>query len=267
MGWFKDLLGTSNWQAAAPTSTAASGPLGMAQGKGVRFDSTLALLLDGSTSVRVPFDQAIWSAGWVDLGQSNKLHRYYMNDEDFWVQIHVTGDDQVESVTLFNYLSYVTVNSDAELQRLAGPNSLIGLPAYSHQGVEYLREWGTEQGQTDQAVGAGQALQFGVTVHGHVAEVVEQGDRFDLVITGDVDLYPEILVVHVIAVQFVGLAEVHPACAPDRLIERHPNRRRTVEQQRQGRVEPDAFALASSGPLAAVRLAQRPTSCWCPANF
>lgn len=149
MGWFKDLLGTSNWQTAAPTPTVASGPLGMAQGKGVRFDSTLSLLLDGSTSVRVPFDQAVWSAGWVDLGQSNKLHRYYMNDEDFWVQIHVTGDDQIESVTLFNYLSYVTVNSDAELQRLAGPNSLIGLPTYTHEGVEYTREWGTEQGQTE----------------------------------------------------------------------------------------------------------------------
>ncbi len=72
-----------------------------------------------------------------------------MNDEDFWLQIHVTGDDQIESVTLFNYLSYVTVNSDAELQRLAGPNSLIGLPAYNHDGVEYIREWGTEQGQTE----------------------------------------------------------------------------------------------------------------------
>ena len=149
MGWFKDLLGTSNWQTAAPTPTVASGPLGMAQGKGVRFDSTLSLLLDGSTTVRVPFDQAIWSAGWVDLGQSNKLHRYYMNDEDFWLQIHVTGDDQIESVTLFNYLNYVTVNSDAELQRLAGPNSAIGLPTYTHDGVEYTREWGTEQGQTE----------------------------------------------------------------------------------------------------------------------
>ena len=149
MGWFKDLLGTSNWQTAAPTPTVAGGPLGMAQGKGVRFDSTLSLLLDGSTSVRVPFDQAVWSAGWVDLGQSNKLHRYYMNDEDFWVQIHVTGDDQIESVTLFIYLTYVTVNSDAELQRLAGPNSLIGLPTYTHEGVEYSREWGTEQGQTE----------------------------------------------------------------------------------------------------------------------
>ena len=121
MGWFKDLLGTSNWQTAAPTPTVASGPLGMAQGKAVRFDTTLALLLDGSTTVRVPFDQAIWSHGWVDLGQSNKLHRYYMNDEDFWLQIHVTGEDQIESVTLFNYLSYVTVNSDAELQRLLPP--------------------------------------------------------------------------------------------------------------------------------------------------
>jgi hypothetical protein len=149
MGWFKDLLGTSNWQTAAPTPPVISGPLGMAQGKAVRFDTTLALLLDGSTTVRVPFDQAIWSHGWVDLGQSNKLHRYYMNDEDFWLQIHVTGDDQIESVTLFNYLSYVTVNSDAELQRLAGPGSSIGLPTYTHEGVEYSREWGTEQGQTE----------------------------------------------------------------------------------------------------------------------
>jgi len=149
MGWFKDLLGTSNWQTAAPTPTVASGPLGMAQGKAVRFDTTLALLLDGSTTVRVPFDQAIWSHGWVDLGQSNKLHRYYINDEDFWLQFDVTGEDQIESVTLFNYLSYVTVNSDAELQRLAGPNSQIGLPGYNHGGVEYTREWGTEQGQTE----------------------------------------------------------------------------------------------------------------------
>ncbi|MOA37298.1 hypothetical protein D3C78_1588770 [compost metagenome] len=42
--------------------------------------------------------------------------------------------------------------------------------------------------QTDQAVGAGQTLQFGVTVDRHVTEVIEQGDRFDLIVTGDVDL-------------------------------------------------------------------------------
>ncbi|MDI2143719.1 MULTISPECIES: DUF2491 family protein [unclassified Pseudomonas] len=144
MGWLKNLLGSP-----APIPEAVGGPLGLAQGKGIRFDTTLGLLLDGSTSVRVPDAQAIWSAGWIDLGQSNKLYRYYLDNEDFWLQVHVTGDDQIESVTLFNYVSYVTVNSDAELQRLAGPNSLIGLPAYTHDGVSYTREWGTERGQTE----------------------------------------------------------------------------------------------------------------------
>ncbi|MNK57011.1 hypothetical protein D3C87_760600 [compost metagenome] len=43
-------------------------------------------------------------------------------------------------------------------------------------------------GQADLAVGAGQTLQFGVTVDRHVTEVIEQGDRFDLIVTGDVDL-------------------------------------------------------------------------------
>ncbi|TFH77546.1 DUF2491 family protein [Pseudomonas kribbensis] len=147
MGWLKNLLGTGS--APAPAREVASGPLGLAQGKGIRFDSTLGLLLDGSTSVRVPDAQAIWSAGCIDLGQSNKLYRYYLDNEDFWLQVHVTGDDQIESVTLFNYVSYVTVNSDAELQRLAGPNSLIGLPAYTHDGVPFTREWGTERGQTE----------------------------------------------------------------------------------------------------------------------
>ncbi|MBV4456388.1 YjfK family protein [Pseudomonas sp. COR58] len=149
MGWFKDLLGTSNRQTAPQTSGPSDGPLGLAQGKAIRFDSTLGLLLDGSSSVRVPDAQAIWSAGWIDLGQSNKLHRYYLDNEDFWLQVHVTGDDQIESVTLFNYVDYVTVNSDAELQRLAGAQSPVGLPTYSLNGVSFSREWGTERGQTE----------------------------------------------------------------------------------------------------------------------
>ena len=42
-----------------------------------------------------------------------------------------------------------TPKTPAELQRLAGPDSLIGLPTYTHDGVQYSREWGTEQGQTE----------------------------------------------------------------------------------------------------------------------
>ncbi|MCO8311106.1 DUF2491 family protein [Pseudomonas mandelii] len=157
MGWFKQLMGLeapkanteSKW--TANETLPAIGPLGLALGKGVMFDTTLKLLLDGNTTVVIPGSQQIWSAGTVDLGQSTWLSRYYMNDEDHWLQVHTSGDiaGQVESVILFNYLSYITINSESELRRLAGPESLIGLPTYNHNGVEYTREWGTESGQTE----------------------------------------------------------------------------------------------------------------------
>ncbi|WP_213941531.1 DUF2491 family protein [Pseudomonas sp. dw_612] len=159
MGWFKQLMGLeapapathsdSKW--TANNTPPAIGPLGLAQGKGVMFDTTLKLLLDEKTVVTIPGSQQIWSVGTVDLGQSTWLSRYYMNDEDYWLQVHTTGDiaGQVESVILFNYLSYVTITSEAELRRLAGPQSLIGMPTYTHNGVEYTREWGTENGQTE----------------------------------------------------------------------------------------------------------------------
>ncbi|MDQ0126144.1 hypothetical protein J2W17_005122 [Pseudomonas lini] len=157
MGWFKQLMGLeapkakteSKWTSYDTLPT--TGPLGLAMGKGVMFDSTLKLLLDEKTTVVIPDSQQIWSTGTIDLGQSTWLSRYYMNDEDYWLQVHTTGDiaGQVESVILFNYLSYLTLGSEAELRRLAGPESLIGLPTYTHNGVEYTREWGTENGQTE----------------------------------------------------------------------------------------------------------------------
>src|SRR5687768_18227737 len=135
MGWFKQLMGLEapNSSATASNSAPVVGPLGLASGKQVMFDATLKLLLDGNTAVVIPGSQQIWSLGIVDLGQSNWLSRCYMNDEDYWLQVHTSGDiaGQVESVILFNYLSYVTINSEAELRRLAGPESLIGLPTYT----------------------------------------------------------------------------------------------------------------------------------------
>lgn len=157
MGWFKQLMGLeapnanteSKW--TANETQPATGPLGLALGKGVMFDTTLQLLLDEKTAVAIPGSQQIWSNGTIDLGQSTWLSRYYMNDEVYWLQVHTTGDiaGQIESVILFSYLSYLTISSEAELRRLAGPQSLIGLPTYTHNGVEYTREWGTEDGQTE----------------------------------------------------------------------------------------------------------------------
>ena len=157
MGWFKQLMGleapnaTTESKWTARESLPVTGPLDLALGKGVMFDTTLKLLLDGNTTVTIPGSQQIWSNGTVDLGQSTWLSRYYMNEEDYWLQVHTTGEiaGQVESVILFNYLSYITISSEAELRRLAGPQSLIGLPTYTHNGVEYTREWGTEDGQTE----------------------------------------------------------------------------------------------------------------------
>ncbi|WP_416364940.1 DUF2491 family protein [Pseudomonas sp. NFX183] len=157
MGWFKQLMGleapkantASQWTAG--NTQPVTGPLGLAPGKGVMFDVSLKLLLDEKTTVVIPGSQEIWANGTVDLGQSTWLSRYYMNDEDYWLQVHTTGEiaGQVESVILFNYLSVVTISSEAELRRLAGPQSLIGLPTYTHNGVEYTRVWGSEAGQTE----------------------------------------------------------------------------------------------------------------------
>lgn len=149
MGWFKRFLGL---QAPATTSSSfATGPLGLSMGAGIRFDASLKLLLADNSRVAIPGDQAVYSEGLVDLGQSEWLSRYYLDDEDYWLQVHTSGgiDGQVKSIILFNYLSNQAVNSEAELRRLAGPNSLIGQPTYSLDGVEYLREWGTEAGQTE----------------------------------------------------------------------------------------------------------------------
>ena len=89
MGWFKQLMGLeapkakTEAQWTANETLPVAGPLGLAMGKGVLFDSTLRLLLDEKTTVVIPDAQQIWSTGTIDLGQSNWLSRYYMNDEDY----------------------------------------------------------------------------------------------------------------------------------------------------------------------------------------
>ncbi|WP_249679731.1 DUF2491 family protein [Pseudomonas abieticivorans] len=151
MGWFKQFMGLE--APAAKPQAPVEGPLGLASGRSVSFDSSLKLLLDDHSRVIIPGSQQVFSVGTVDLGQSQWLTRYYFDDEDYWLQVLTSGeqDGQVESVILFNYLRYATITSDAELQRLAGPNSDIGLPRYNLDGVEFVREWGTEAGQTELA--------------------------------------------------------------------------------------------------------------------
>jgi hypothetical protein len=59
MGWFKQLMGLeaphANTQSKEPgQAVPTTGPLGLAPGKGVIFDTSLKLLLDGKTTVIIP---------------------------------------------------------------------------------------------------------------------------------------------------------------------------------------------------------------------
>ncbi|HFS8929059.1 TPA: DUF2491 family protein [Pseudomonas aeruginosa] len=135
----------------APATPIPEGPLGLGKGVIVNIDQALKLLLDGTSEVAIPAAQQIFAEGVVDLGQSNWLTRLYLDDKDYWLQVHSTGtrDGQVEAVVLFNYTDYQVVHSNAELALIAGPQSKIGLPTIELDGKTYHREWGESQGQTD----------------------------------------------------------------------------------------------------------------------
>ncbi|HIE2516764.1 TPA: DUF2491 family protein [Pseudomonas aeruginosa] len=134
-----------------PVPPIPEGPLGLGKGVILNIDQALKLLLDGTSEVAIPAAQQIFAEGVVDLGQSNWLTRLYLDDKDYWLQVHSTGtrDGQVEAVVLFNYTDYQVVHSNAELALIAGPQSKIGLPTIDFDGKTYHREWGESEGQTD----------------------------------------------------------------------------------------------------------------------
>lgn len=150
MDFLKRLFGGTDTK-PAPALPVPDGPLGLGKGVIVNIDQDLKLLLDGSSAVVIPAAQQAFAQGEVDLGQSNWLTRLYLDDKDYWLQVHTTGtrDGQVEALVLFNYHDYQVVHSDAELARIAGPQSKIGLPIIVHEGHTYQREWGESEGQTD----------------------------------------------------------------------------------------------------------------------
>jgi hypothetical protein len=150
MEFLKRLFGGTGTK-PAPAPPVPDGPLGLGKGVIVNIDQDLKLLLDGTSAVVIPAAQQAFAQGEVDLGQSNWLTRLYLDDKDYWLQVHTTGtrDGQVEALVLFNYHDYQVVHSDAELALIAGPQSKIGLPSIELEGHTYQREWGESEGQTD----------------------------------------------------------------------------------------------------------------------
>jgi hypothetical protein len=153
MSWFKRAMGL---EAPKPSGRVAgslvpASPLGLGSGRMLCLDSSLKLLLDGHSHVMVPDDEKIWAVGRIDLGQSMSLHRFYLDDDDYFLQVVSDGPtaEDIQDIILFGYYSAVPITSKEELLRLTGPQSPIGLPIYEHEGEQYVRQWGTEDGQTE----------------------------------------------------------------------------------------------------------------------
>ncbi len=154
MSWIKRMLGL---QAPLPAARgtapaqAAEAPLGLASGRMLCLDKHLPLLLADASTLVLPGDEKVWACGTLDLGQGTRLERFYLDDEDYFLQVVMHGNaaEDIEDIILFGYHQVTPINSRDELLRLTGPQSPIGLPGFELDGIEYQRQWGSEDGQTE----------------------------------------------------------------------------------------------------------------------
>ena len=96
--------------------------------------------------------QPIAARGEVDLGGNSWLHRFYLDDDDTWLQVKTDGgsrDENISECILWRYWEVQTPGSQAELGQVAGPQSAIGLPRYTVGAYVYERAWGVSAGQTE----------------------------------------------------------------------------------------------------------------------
>ncbi|MEE1926182.1 DUF2491 family protein [Pseudomonas sp. 148P] len=154
MSWIKRMLGL---QAPLPAARgtapaqAPEAPLGLASGRMLCLDKHLPLLLADASTLVLPGDEKVWACGTLDLGQGTRLERFYLDDEDYFLQVVMHGNaaEDIEDIILFGYHQVTPINSRDELLRLTGPQSPIGLPGFELDGIEYQRQWGSEDGQTE----------------------------------------------------------------------------------------------------------------------
>lgn len=155
MSWIKRVLGLEAPLPAKPGITSHSpgpqAPWGLASGRMLCLDPSLKLLLSDASTLEVPGDEKVWATGSIDLGQGTRLERFYLDDEDYFLQVvmHGPGANDIEDTILFGYHQVTPLTSREELVRLTGPESSVGLPFYELDGVEFVRQWGSEDGQTE----------------------------------------------------------------------------------------------------------------------
>lgn len=154
MGWIKEMLGLESpkdSKQAKVIPPAPEMPFDLAVGRMICFKSGLQSLLTGETDIAVPADDKVVAIGSLDAGQGTRLVRFYLDNDDYYVQFVMNGpsSEDIRDIILFGYHSVHPLASKSELVRMVGPDSKIGMPYYELEGTEYSRQWGTEDGQTE----------------------------------------------------------------------------------------------------------------------
>ncbi|HTV80828.1 MAG TPA: DUF2491 family protein [Steroidobacteraceae bacterium] len=127
-------------------------PLKLRRGGFVEIDAVPYRMLQGHANFEIgDCAQPITARGLVDLGGS-WLHRYYLDDDETWLQVKTDGgtsDDCVSECILWQYWDVATPANHSELAAIAGANSEVGLPTYEVGAFLYHRVWGVSRGQTE----------------------------------------------------------------------------------------------------------------------
>ncbi len=127
-------------------------PLKLRRGGFLEIDPLPFRMLAGRANFELGRNaQPIAARGLVDLNGS-WLHRYYLDDDETWLQVKTDGgtdDASVSECILWQYWDTKTPANLSELKEIAGPQSEIGLPTYEVGAFLYQRVWGASRGQTE----------------------------------------------------------------------------------------------------------------------
>jgi len=127
-------------------------PLKLRRGGFVEVDPLPFRMLAGRANFELgQRAQPIATRGLVDLNGS-WLHRYYLDDDETWIQVKTDGgtdDAHVSECILWQYWDTKTPANHAELKTIAGSTSDVGLPTYKVGNFIYQRVWGVSNGQTE----------------------------------------------------------------------------------------------------------------------
>ncbi|WP_342651136.1 DUF2491 family protein [Pseudomonas sp. REB1044] len=150
MGWLKRLLGFQAPRRETGNVALAQLPFGLASGATLTLDPALGPRLSGHAHLLLPQGpQPVWAVGEVPLDASMRLARFYLDDEDYWLQVVMNGPraSQAGDIVLFGYHRVQPIADDEAFKRLAGASSTVGLAHVVHDGEIFARQWGTDPGQ------------------------------------------------------------------------------------------------------------------------